>query len=337
MQVTKVPSSANVGLNLLNFLLFWFVISLIFVHVLGASRIGLYATLTFAALLGLTAGLFKGSVDVFELAELVAVVVACEVSINLTFLLARKRGIESVTKLFCVIFILCFLFLIAYSVPLLASIYFVWFALQIGLSGFLLWTLLKTRLGLNGGTLLSPLMVFVSGLTVIALLSWMLVELGVMTLVNLVGCQVLLLSILLVIVKKSKIKLSLSSFITPIGKTNYMYLLLLSIPVALAFVSGWFLVGWNQIPWSDAWLFWSRGFYAAKTGTLNPSYLFLRGGTSSPPVSTLLASIFVISPDVISSLYFMKMLSLTLIIIGGISITVWKILSQRGSTFALLG
>jgi hypothetical protein len=145
------------------------------------------------------------------------------------------------------------------------------------------------------------------------IVAWFLIGVGGLTLINLLFVETALFISLLIIKKHARTHMISFKqlFESSFPPEDLLVALVLFFILLLALQTGWLNISWNQIPWFDAWEWWSRGFSSSMVGRFwDPGYLSIG---NSPAVSGLLGSIFSIYPEKVPSLYFMKLFSLFLV------------------------
>lgn len=206
---------------------------------------------------------------------------------------------------------------------LLHSLWFLWILSP----GILIWRAVKKLSGSsNQSAGVDVYMSSMFGVTYTAFTTWMLLELGFFGLWQLVAFQLPFWLLLAKGVTNQSILRAdyrrdwLNRWINRDFFLHFTFVCLLLL--VLSWLTGWFSVDWNRIPWNDAWIFWGRGYQAASLGRLFPSWLFLTSGSGvTPSISSLFASIFIISPcDRIASILFVKIFSLVLVFFTAIGV-----------------
>ena len=198
--------------------------------------------------------------------------------------------------------------------------YISWASFLFLVPGFSIWQLLKkfSKLSLNGVGI-TIFMSIIFGLAYVGLASWILLELNIFGIAEVILCQLPFCFFLTGKISGQRKNLNLDFSFDVFAFLSIAIIGIVLMVFALG--SNWFSITWNSIPWNDTWTFWGRGYQAATTGHLFSSWLFSTSGSGvSTFISALLGSIFVILPNKVASLLFMKIFSIALIFLTAVGI-----------------
>ncbi len=317
ISLTTITGSVTNFYDVFSFFLVWMIVALIYLLATKKIALSLLLSLATFVITFLIAGRYYllnntnvlNNLNLFFI-EILLVFVSYFASLYLSGIFWKKSKFIAFLLLGSIALGYCII--LAFSVPPLSILYLIWFFVLVLPVGILAWLSVSIGIGsMSPWSVRDILMSMVFGTIFLCLVSWFLLQIGAMTLPNLVLLEVAsIVALLLFVKKRALLKLrSIRIYSLPTFESS----LILAITLSLVFVLeiGWFNVSFNQIPWLDAWMWWGQGLSSAFVGKVwDVGYLSIG---NSPPVQSLLGSVFSLHPDVISSIYFMKIFSLFLI------------------------
>jgi hypothetical protein len=215
------------------------------------------------------------------------------------------------------------------TLPQVTILYVIWFLVLSTPIGALFWLLLTTKIHVyNVGVSCQLFLSLVFGIIIQGILAWILLAFNWLSAFSIALVEVILVGIITyqtktVVLTKIRLlpKIKIASSFAIALLTAFVVLLLM-------LQGGWLTTKIQEIPWSDAWIWWARGLSSSYVGKFwDSGYLSLG---NSPFVSALFASIFSIWPEKVGSLFFMKVFSffLDFLMVAGVFILVYRLLAR---------